>query len=90
MITVRMGVATTDAAVPMRVTGGTEGIEMSVAAAYSAIEGEPYEGSYTFTPSAEEQRARTRGKVLYDDIVIEPIPQNYGLITYNGRIITVS
>lgn len=49
-----------------------------------------YDGSYEFTPSADEQTAPTNGKRLTQDITINPIPNNYGLITWNGSIITVS
>ena len=49
-----------------------------------------YDGSYEFTPSADEQTAPTMGKRLTQDITINPIPSNYGLITWNGSIITVS
>ena len=49
-----------------------------------------YDGSYEFTPSADEQTVQTRGKRLTQDITINPIPNNYGLIAWNGSIITVS
>ncbi|MDO4280806.1 MAG: hypothetical protein Q4C56_04165 [Peptococcaceae bacterium] len=50
----------------------------------------PYEGSYRFTPQGVAQVVPTRNRTLREDIVIEPIPSNYGLITYNGFHITVS
>lgn len=49
-----------------------------------------YDGSYEFTPSADDQTVPTSGKRLAQDITINPIPSNYGLITWNGSIITVS
>lgn len=49
-----------------------------------------YEGETTITPSTEEQILETRNKALLADIVIKPIPQNYGLITWNGSVLTVS
>lgn len=49
-----------------------------------------YNGPYEFTPSAETQRAEIYGKMGRADIVINPIPSNYGLVTYDGAIITVS
>ena len=52
--------------------------------------GTPYSGAYEVTPSQERQRLSTGGKVLTADIVINPIPQNYGLITWNGAALTVS
>lgn len=50
----------------------------------------PYEGDYEVTPSAEEQTLPTANRLLNKNIVVKPIPQNYGLITYNGYEITVS
>ena len=49
-----------------------------------------YDGSYEVTPSEETQVLKTKDKQTRENIVINPIPQNYGLITYNGSIITVS
>ncbi len=49
-----------------------------------------YEGDYTVTPTQEQQVLETDDLRMLGNVVIEPIPQNYGLITYNGRIITVS
>ena len=49
-----------------------------------------YEGSYEITPSSETQTLPTEDRVAVENIVIKPIPQNYGLITWNGSTITVS
>ena len=49
-----------------------------------------YEGEYEFTPSQETQVVETRNKVTRRNITINPIPQNYGLITWNGSVLTVS
>ena len=40
-----------------------------------------YDGPYEFTPTAEEQRVSITRKQAAEDIIIHPIPQNYGLIT---------
>ena len=52
--------------------------------------GMPYSGDYTITPSEETQVLPTQSRQLSGNIVIEPIPNNYGLITWNGSTITVS
>lgn len=52
--------------------------------------GDPYGGAYEATPTQAEQVFPTSGKVLARDFVVHPIPQNYGLITYNGFNIKVS
>ena len=49
-----------------------------------------YEGPYEFTPTQGTQTAFTENKVLTENIIINPIPSNYGLITYNGSVLTVS
>lgn len=51
---------------------------------------DPYEGAYTFTPSATAQTIEIQGKTALEDITINPIPNNYGLITWDGQTITVS
>lgn len=49
-----------------------------------------YDGSYSVTPSAEEQTLPTANRTTTENIVIAPIPSNYGLIVWNGSVITVS
>lgn len=49
-----------------------------------------YDGEYEFTPSAEAQTLPSTDTVMHRDIVINPIPSNYGRITYDGTVITVS
>ena len=49
-----------------------------------------YDGPYRVTPTAEEQVLSTRNKLLDGDIIVNPVPDNYGLITWNGSVITVS
>lgn len=52
--------------------------------------GTPYSGEYEFTPTAETQTIPTSNKTLAQDITINPIPSNYGLISWNGAGIKVS
>ena len=54
------------------------------------VNAEYYDGPYEFTPSQHQQRAPTKEKLMRDDIIINPIPQNYGLITWDGSVLTVS
>ena len=49
-----------------------------------------YEGDYEFTPTSETQTVAIEGLMARQDIVINPIPSNYGLITWNGSTLTVS
>lgn len=48
-----------------------------------------YEGSYEVTPSQETQILETSDKMATANIIINPIPQNYGLIEWNGQYLTV-
>ena len=49
-----------------------------------------YTGSYEFTPTQSTQTAPTANKTLTGNITINPIPSNYGLITWDGATLTVS
>lgn len=49
-----------------------------------------YTGETVVTPSTSEQVLATAEKVVTRNIVINPIPSNYGLITWNGSTLTVS
>lgn len=51
---------------------------------------EAYAGPTTVTPGPEAQTLNTSGLMLPDNITIEPIPNNYGLITWDGSTLTVS
>ena len=49
-----------------------------------------YTGEYTYTPTTETQTVQIRDQKATGNITINPIPNNYGLITYNGTTIRVS
>lgn len=53
-------------------------------------EANPYTGEYVVTPSENEQVLATKGKYLSNNVVINPIPSNYGKISWNGSVLTVS
>ncbi len=57
---------------------------------YSIGGGDPYEGSYEFTPTRETQVIEIAEKTAQQNIVINPIPQNYGLITQIGNRLSVT
>lgn len=50
----------------------------------------PYQGQTEVTPSSETQVLQTEGFTMLENITINPIPNNYGLITWNGSTLTVS
>ena len=65
-------------------------VESALAYVKQELHIDPYEGSYEITPSAETQVLHTEMKEMIHDLVINPIPSNYGLITWNGATRTVS
>ena len=65
-------------------------LKTAVKNTYTIKGAEPYEGAYEFTPGAEDQTVPVAQKYCEENIVVKAIPNNYGLITYNGSIITVS
>ena len=62
----------------------------AVLRAHVGIGGSPYSGEYTVTPTQSVQILNTSGKMMLSNMTIEPIPNNYGLITWNGAVLTVS
>ena len=74
-----------------RVTGRTSGKTADMSAPIVIREvGDPYEGPTTVTPNGETQTLSTRGKTMASDVTVNPIPSNYGLITWDGSVLTVS
>lgn len=49
-----------------------------------------YTGAVSITPTNETQILDTADKSVYENITINPIPSNYGLITWDGAALTVS
>ena len=49
-----------------------------------------YEGPYEATPAATAQTFATTGKLMVREFTVNPIPSNWGLITWNGSTLTVS
>lgn len=52
--------------------------------------GTPYSGQYEVTPTESTQVLDTAYHKMTANVVVNPIPSNYGRITYNGSTITVS
>lgn len=49
-----------------------------------------YTGTYKVAPTNRTQTLPTKGLMMSKDVVVDPIPSNYGLITWNGSTLTVS
>lgn len=56
----------------------------------NTVGGQYYHGSYTVTPADEVQILETKNLQMTDNVTINPIPSNYGKITWNGSFLTVS
>lgn len=71
---------------------GGEGMtaEIAVGGAIPIQPDDPYEGPFEFTPGDDMQTIATAEKYVDRNIVINPIPDNYGKITYNGSWITIT
>lgn len=54
------------------------------------IVADEFEGAYEYTPSSEAQTIPIAQKKAVRNITINPIPQNYGLITWNGAFLHIS
>lgn len=53
--------------------------------------GPPYfDGPYEVTPGEETQMLLMKDMRASDHVTVNPIPSNYGLITWDGSVITVS
>lgn len=51
---------------------------------------DPYTGDYSVTPSADTQVIPVAGLTMLENFTVNPIPQNYGLISWSGSGIRVS
>lgn len=49
-----------------------------------------YEGPYAVTPTRNTQTLPTANKKAITNVVVNPIPPEYGLITWNGSYLRVS
>lgn len=48
-----------------------------------------YRGEYEFTPTEDTQTVQIEGLTALENIIINPIPQNYGRIDWNGMRLKV-
>ncbi len=69
---------------------GADTLDASLNATVYVPQVDIYDGPYEATPSRETQTLGTENLMMARNVTINPIPSNYGLITYNGSILTVS
>ena len=93
MIAVPMQVAATQASIPVTVSPTTATVPTELNEAYKFIKREDhehYEGTIEFTPTEEQQVISVENMILDTDIIINPIPTNYGLLTMVGSRLRIS
>lgn len=77
-------------AISVSINADTMGVTLDTPVVKEYVDVQTYTGEYEVTPSAETQTLNTDGLRLTRNVTVNPIPQNYGLITYNGAVLTVS
>lgn len=65
------------------IDGGEQGVFMP-------IYPDSYTGDLVVTPNRETQTLYTERLTMPGNVIVNPIPPQYGLITYNGSVLTVS
>ena len=75
---------------PIAVAVSDQCFAVEIDSAIKIIKDNKYTGAYEVTPNQETQILRTAELSMTDDVTIYPIPSNYGLVTWNGSILTVS
>lgn len=91
-IVVDMDVGSNVPVIPMTVESNIAPISMGINGALN-VQIRPsatYDGDYIITPTQSEQVLQTADLLCTDNITINPIPNNYGLITWNGSVLTVT
>ena len=66
------------------------GINVSSPVAREILDTLPYEGEYIINPNTETQILLTKNLRMINNLVINPIPSNYGLVTWNGSFLVIS
>lgn len=91
MIKVPVSVSASAPAIRLNDVSGTTAVPVTAnAVMISGDTPTPYTGDYEVTPTQEEQTLYTRNKTMTANVVVHKIPPQYGLITWNGAILTVS
>lgn len=65
-------------------------VSLDIGAIAYPVYPESYKGPYKIVPTLHRQIAKVKGLYATEDITVEKIPDNYGLITWNGSFLRVS
>ena len=75
---------------PIGISISDETYSVKMEDAIQIIDADTYQGDYVVTPASEAIVLNTLGFTMADNVTLEAIPNNYGLITWNGSYLTVS
>ena len=84
---IRLHVGGSGGRISLRPSGGGH---LRVTGDWTGMPAPTYQGPYTVTPTQSAQVLPTEGTRMAHDVVVEAIPSNYGLITWNGSVLRVS
>lgn len=76
--------------VKVLINSSNMGINVGSSIAREILDTYPYEGEYIVDPTTETQILLTKNLRMIDNLVINPIPNNYGLVTWNGSFLVIS
>lgn len=89
-IIVPMSYVTDEVIVPLVIQDDTPLIPIDFQSAITFIENaDYYDGSYDWIPTEDTQVVQIADRIGRQNVVIEPIPSNYGKIIYNGSQLRV-
>lgn len=87
--TIPILISETDFEVPISVFD-SKAVEIEIDATGYPVYPDTYKGTCNVVPKTAKQVLRTKGLTLLDDMMVEEIPNCYGLITWNGSFLRVS
>lgn len=76
--------------VEINVNPKTAVIEIGSPVLREHVDTDPYTGPYTVTPTQSTQVLATEDLRMTQDLTINPIPSDWGHITWDGSVLTVS
>ena len=88
-VIIPMTVADNTIIVPAKISSNEQTVNCEVSTSIVQM-AEDYIGDYNLIPTNEQTILQTKGHIMKDNITIEPIPKNYGLITWNGSVLTIT
>lgn len=87
---VKMGIISSETYIPMDIIPN-DPIPMDITTniIIREVPAEYYDGPTEVTPSEDTQVLLTDELMMADNVTVNPIPQNYGRLLWNGSILTV-